>query len=261
MVEPHVMNAGRALREPRPGDHHVDGFVPHERGLRRCTLYVFRCISRSRLFVPLFDERKVERDRMWRSHARAGRRWRRGRTRARRTSRGRGGPGDDRGSPFPAGGALKQTKVTTTTRHRCVPRPSPPAHFGDGATTPSHSAGVFAAATESEWKSSLPSVSAVMAAVTRRWRLMSGLTPSNLSLTTTTLKWLSSSRRPCDSLRTSRCWGAKALVSLRNAPLGARRPCSWRGRGAAPASMPAAAAGAYGDAVLEQLASSGQDLV
>ena len=74
MVEPHVAHAAPAARYASYDREIVtwmDLFLTSE-GLRRCTLYVFILYITFRLCVPLFDERKVERDRMWRSHATRG---------------------------------------------------------------------------------------------------------------------------------------------------------------------------------------------
>ena len=74
MVEPHVAHAAPAARYAsyeREVVTWMDLFLTSE-GLRRCTLYVFIAYITFRLCVPLFDERKVERDRMWRSHATRG---------------------------------------------------------------------------------------------------------------------------------------------------------------------------------------------
>ena len=74
MVEPHVAHAAPAARYASYDREIVtwmDLFLTSE-GLRRCTLYVFIAYVSFRLFVPLFDERKIERDRMWRSHATRG---------------------------------------------------------------------------------------------------------------------------------------------------------------------------------------------
>ena len=105
-----------------------------------------------------------------------------------------------------------------------------PLHLGLGRTTLSedHWSGVTADAISKEWKSKLP-VSSVMADVTIRWRLISG-TPSNLSDTTTTLKWLSSDRLPWDVLSTSRCVGCKKFdnrskISLSRGPAVAVAKC------------------------------------
>ena len=76
------------------------------------------------------------------------------------------------------------------------------------------------------WKGSAPSSVGerlTMAAFTARWRC-SGRCPSKRSDTTTTLKWLSSSARPCDSFSTSKCSGANssATASSTNACIGPR---------------------------------------
>ena len=69
MVEPQVVApAARYASYDREIITWMDLFLTSE-GLRRCTLYVFIAYITFRLFVPLFDERKIERDRMWRSHA------------------------------------------------------------------------------------------------------------------------------------------------------------------------------------------------
>ena len=136
MVEPHVAHAAPAARYAsydREIITWMDLFLTSE-GLRRCTLYVFHFVYH----VPALRaalRRKEDRARPHVAeprHARAGH----GAAAYRRTRRAAAAVAlvTIAVPPPPlcprVAAPFQQTKVTTTTRHRCVPRPSPPAHLG-----------------------------------------------------------------------------------------------------------------------------------
>mmetsp|Transcript_2122 Transcript_2122/g.4451 ORF Transcript_2122/g.4451 Transcript_2122/m.4451 type:complete len:148 (-) Transcript_2122:96-539(-) len=88
--------------------------------------------------------------------------------------------------------------------HHLAPLPSPPWHFGEGATFEflSHSEGVLAPPISREWNPRVPSDSDTAWLIARC--RPTNRVPSKDSDTRTTLKWLSSDCWPCEVFFTSK---------------------------------------------------------